>query len=98
LPVVLYGCETWNLTLREELWLRLFENRVLRRIFEPTTEERRGCAQNCIKRSSMICSGDKIEKNEMGRAGSTHGARRVLYRVLEGKSEGNRKLRITSHR
>jgi hypothetical protein len=33
LPVVLYGCETWSLTLREERWLRVFENRVLRRIF-----------------------------------------------------------------
>ena len=33
LPVVLYGCETWWLTLREERRLRLFENRVLRRIF-----------------------------------------------------------------
>jgi hypothetical protein len=33
LPVVLYGCETWSLTLREERRLRVFENRVLRRIF-----------------------------------------------------------------
>ena len=33
LPVVLYGCETWSLTLREERRLGLFENRVLRRIF-----------------------------------------------------------------
>ena len=33
LPVVLHGCETWSLTLREERWLRVFENRVLRRIF-----------------------------------------------------------------
>jgi hypothetical protein len=33
LPVVLYGCETWSLTLREEHWV--FENRVLRRIFGP---------------------------------------------------------------
>jgi hypothetical protein len=35
LPVVLYGCETWSLILREEDRLRVFENRVLRRIFEP---------------------------------------------------------------
>jgi hypothetical protein len=35
LPVVLYGCETWSLTLREEHKLRVFENRVLRRIFGP---------------------------------------------------------------
>ena len=35
LSVVLYGCETWSLTLREEHCLRVFENRVLRRIFGP---------------------------------------------------------------
>jgi len=34
-PVVLYGCETWSMTLREERRLRVFENRVLRRIFVP---------------------------------------------------------------
>jgi hypothetical protein len=39
LPVILYGCETWPLTLREERWLRLSENRVLRRIFGPKREE-----------------------------------------------------------
>ena len=33
LPVVLYGCETWSLTLREECRLRIFENWILRRIF-----------------------------------------------------------------
>jgi hypothetical protein len=33
LPVVLYGCETWSLPLREERRLRVFENRVLRRLF-----------------------------------------------------------------
>jgi hypothetical protein len=39
LPVVLYGCETWSLTLRQEHRLRLFENRVLKRIFGPKREE-----------------------------------------------------------
>jgi hypothetical protein len=39
LPVVLYGCETWSLSLREEHRLRVFENRVLRRIFEPNRDE-----------------------------------------------------------
>jgi hypothetical protein len=39
LHVVLYGCETWSLTLREERRLRVFENRVLRRIFRPRTDE-----------------------------------------------------------
>ena len=39
LPVSLYGCETWSLTLREERRLGLFENRVLRRIFGPKGDE-----------------------------------------------------------
>ena len=39
LPVVLYGCETWSLTLLEERRLRVLENRVLRRIFGPRRDE-----------------------------------------------------------
>jgi hypothetical protein len=39
LPVVLYGCETWSLTLREKHRLRLFENKALRRIFGPKRHE-----------------------------------------------------------
>jgi len=39
LPFVLYGCETWSLTLKEERWLRVFENKVLRRIFGPKRDE-----------------------------------------------------------
>jgi hypothetical protein len=39
LPVVVYGCETWSLTLREEHRLRVFDNRVLRRIFGPKRDE-----------------------------------------------------------
>ena len=39
LSVVLCGCETWSLTLREERRLRVFENRVLRRIFGPKRDE-----------------------------------------------------------
>jgi hypothetical protein len=39
LPVVLYGCGTWSLTLREEHTVRVFENRVLRRIFGPKRDE-----------------------------------------------------------
>jgi hypothetical protein len=35
----LYGCETWSLTLRQKCWLRVFENRVLRRIFGPKRDE-----------------------------------------------------------
>jgi hypothetical protein len=39
LPVILYGCETWSLTLREQRRLRVFENRLLRRIFGSKSDE-----------------------------------------------------------
>jgi len=39
LPLVLYGCETWSIILREERGLRVFKNRVLRRIFGPKRDE-----------------------------------------------------------
>jgi hypothetical protein len=48
LPVLLYGCETWSLTLREEHTLRVFENRVPRRIFRPKRDELTGEWSNCI--------------------------------------------------
>ena len=41
-PVVLYGCETWSLTLREERKLRVFDNMVLKRIFGPRRDEATG--------------------------------------------------------
>jgi hypothetical protein len=42
LPLVLYGCEIWSVTLREEKRLKVFENRVLRRIFGPKRDEATG--------------------------------------------------------
>ena len=42
LPVVLYGCETWSPTLREEHRLGVFENRVLRRVFGPKRDGVKG--------------------------------------------------------
>jgi hypothetical protein len=42
MPVVLYGCETWSLTLTDECRLRVFENRVLRRIFGSKRDEETG--------------------------------------------------------
>ena len=56
LPVVLCGCETWSLTLREELRLRVFENRLLRRVFGPTRDEVTGEWRNYIMRSLVICT------------------------------------------
>jgi len=51
LPVVLFGCETWSLTLRVERKLRVFENMVLRRIFGPGRDEVMGNGGDCITRS-----------------------------------------------
>ena len=51
LPVVLCGCETWSLTLREERKLRVLENMVLRRIFGPRRGEVTGNEGDCITRS-----------------------------------------------
>jgi len=67
LAVVLYGCETWSLTLQEERKLRVFENMMLRRIFGPRRDEvmvewRRLHDEEF----TQYCAGDKIEKNEMG--------------------------------
>jgi hypothetical protein len=56
LPVVLYGCETLSLTLREERRLKIFENRVLRRIFGPKRDEVTGGWKSCIMRSCMVCT------------------------------------------
>jgi hypothetical protein len=56
LPVVLYGCKAWSLTLWQERRLRLFENRVLRRVFGPKRGEVTGNGENYIMRSLMICT------------------------------------------
>jgi hypothetical protein len=56
LPEVLYGCETWSLRLREEHRLRVFEIRVLRRIFGPKRDEVREVGENCIMRSIITCT------------------------------------------
>jgi len=55
LPVVLYGCETWSLTLKEERRLSVYENRVLRRIFGTKSDEVTGSGENYIMRSLMVC-------------------------------------------
>ena len=76
LPVVLYGCETWSLTLREERRLRVFENMVLRRIFGPRRDEVTGEWRRLHKLFVLLtqyCAGDKIEKNEMGWACGAYG-------------------------
>jgi hypothetical protein len=54
LPVGLYGCETWSLTLREEHRLRVFENRVLRKIFGPK-RSKTNYGENFIMMNFMTC-------------------------------------------
>jgi hypothetical protein len=56
LPVVLYGCEIWSLTLREEHKLRVFENSVLRKIFGPKREEEQSCRRTHIELHSPYSS------------------------------------------
>ena len=60
LPVVLYGCETWLLTLREERRLRVFENRVLRKVFGPKRDEVTGEWRKLHNEEVMICAAHQI--------------------------------------
>ena len=60
LPLVLYGCETWSLTSREERRLTVFENRVLSRIFGPKRDEVTGGGENYIMRNLVTCTPHKI--------------------------------------
>ena len=98
-PVVLYGCETWLLTLREECRLRVFEYRVLSRIFGPkrgviTREWRRLHNEEL----NDLCSSPNIiqviKSRRMKWVGhvARMGGRRGAYRVLVGKPEGKRPL------
>jgi hypothetical protein len=83
LLVVLYGCETWSLTLREESRLRVFENTVLRRIFGPKRDEvTRGWRRLHNKELYALYSSPHI-------IGIIKSRRlRWAYRVLVGKPEG----------
>jgi hypothetical protein len=99
LPAVLYGCETWSPTLREEYRLRVFENRVLRRIFGPKGDEvtrdwRKQYNEELNDLYSSLNIVRMIKSRRMGWAGhlARMGERRSVYRVLVGKPEGKRPL------
>jgi hypothetical protein len=91
LPVVLYGCETWSLTLREEHRLRVFENRVLRRIFGPKRDEGRSWRKlHNYKLHSLYSSPNivrVIKSRRMRWAGhvARMGEGRGVYSVLVGR-------------
>jgi len=87
LSVVLYGCEMWSFTLRDERRPRVIENGVLRWIFGPKRGEVRGKWRKLHNEEfgdlsvllTLYCSGDKIEKNEMGGACSAYGVRGEVH-------------------
>jgi len=97
LPVVLYGCETWSLTLKEERRLWVFENRVLRIVFGPKRNEVTGEWRklHIEELNDLYCSPSivRVIKSKIMRwAGhvARMGERRGVYRVLVGKPEGKR--------
>jgi hypothetical protein len=95
LPVGLYGCETWSLTLREERRLRGFENRVLRRVFGPKRDEVTGewgklRNEELNHLYSLLNIVRVVKSRRMRWAGhvARMGEDRGVHRVLVGKSEG----------
>ena len=105
LPVDLYGRETWSLTLWEERRLRVFENKVLRRIFGPTRDEvtREWRKLHNEEINDLYSSPNivrVIKSRRMRRAGhvARMGEERGAYSVLVGKSEGKRPLGRQRHR
>jgi hypothetical protein len=96
-PVVLYECETWSLTLREEHRLRVFEKSVLRRIFGPKRDEVTGEWRKLRSRElhNLYSSPDitrqiKSRRMRWARHVALTGEERNVYRVLMGKPEGKR--------
>jgi len=99
LAVVLYGCETWSLTMTEVRKIRVFGNRVLRRIFGPEMDEVKGewrkshneelndlyCSRNIVRviKSRRMTLAEQVERM---------GERIGVYRGLVGKPEGKRPL------
>jgi len=99
LPVVLYGCETWSLILREERWLKVIENRVLRRVFGPKRDEITGEWRKLHNEElsdlySLHNLVGVVKSRRMrwtGHVVST-GEGRGVHRVLVGKPERKRPL------
>jgi len=99
LPVVLYGCEAWSLTLREERNLRVFQNMVLGRIFGPRRDEVTGEWRrlhneelNGLYSSPNILRVIKSRRMRWAGHVALMGEERSVYRVLVGKPEGRRPL------
>jgi hypothetical protein len=98
-PVVLYGCETWSYTLREKRRSRVFENRLLMRIFGPKRDEvirewRKIHNEeiNDMYPLPKIIQVIRSERIRWARHVACMGETRVVYRGLVGKPEGKRPL------
>jgi hypothetical protein len=95
---VLYGCETWSLTLGEEHRLRVFENRVLRKIFGPKREKDRSWRKlhndelHSLYSSPNIVRGIKSRPMRWAGYVARMGEGRGVYRALVGRPEGKRRL------
>jgi hypothetical protein len=98
LPVLLYGCETWSLTLREEHKLRVFENRVFKRIFGPKREEDglwrklHNDELHSLYSSPNIVRLNKSRRMRWAGHVARMGEGRGIYRFLVGRPEGKRPL------
>jgi hypothetical protein len=98
LPVMLYVCETWSLTSREEHRLRVFENRVLRRTFGPKREEDRSWIKlhddelPCLYSSPNIVRVIKSRRMRWTGHVAQMGEGRGVHKVLVGRAESKRPL------
>jgi hypothetical protein len=98
LPVVLYGCETWCLTLREKHKLRVVENRVLRKIFGPKREgdgswrKLHNDELHSLHSSPNIVRVIKSRRMRWAGHVARMGEGRGVYRVLVGRHKGKRPL------
>ena len=95
----MYGCENWSLTLREELRLKVAENRVLRRIFGPKRDEVTGEWRKLHNEelNDLYCSPNfvrviKLRIMRWEEHVARMGERRGIYRILVGKPEGKRPI------
>jgi hypothetical protein len=105
LPVVLYGFKTWSFRLREEHRLRVFENRVLRKIFGPKRNKVIGEwvklhneKLHNLHSSPNIIRQIKSRRMRWARHVARMGEESNVYRVLMGKPEGKRPFERTRHR
>ena len=94
---MLYGCETWSLTLREECRLRVFENKILRRIFGPKRDENGGWRRRHNEEFSCLCRSPNniirvIKSGRLIWAGhvATMEESRSVFKILTGKPTGKR--------